>query len=74
MKKHRLLVPFSGTMYGQEIFEIEAENEQQAIEKFRNAAEEGLEYEQGWLVDREQEDDDFYSNHDAIKVEAQNEE
>lgn len=74
MKKYKLTVPFSGTMYGQEIFEIEAENEQQAIEKFRNAAEEGLEYEQNWLIDRDQEDDDFYSNHDAIRVEAQNEE
>lgn len=74
MKKFRLEVPFSGTMYGQEIFEIEAENEQQAIEKFRNAAEEGLEYKQNWLIDRDQEDDDFYSNHDAIRVEAKNEE
>jgi hypothetical protein len=72
MKKFRLEVPFSGTMYGQEIFEIEAETEQQALEKFRNAADEGLEYEQKWLIGRDQQDDDFYSNHDAIRVEAQN--
>lgn len=68
MKKFIVLVPFSGTMYGQEKFSIEAENEQQAIEKFRNAAEEGLEYEQEWLIGRDQRDDDFYSNHDAIRA------
>ena len=73
MKKFKVLVPFSGTMYGQEKFVIEAENEQQAIEKFRNAAEEGMEHEQGWLIGRDQEDDDFYSNHDAITVEIQSE-
>ena len=71
MKKFKLLVPFLGTMYGQEIFEIKAETEQQAIEKFRNAAEEGLQYEQNWLVGRDQEDDDFYSNHYDIRVEEE---
>ena len=60
-------------MCGQEIFSVEAESEQQAIEKFRNAAEEGLQYEKGWFVDKEQEDDDFYSNYEDIKVEVQGE-
>ena len=70
MKKFKLLVPFSGTMYGQEIFEIDAENKQQALEMFRKAAEEGLEYEQNWLVGRDQEDDDLAGDESPIQAPA----